>query len=372
MSSRILSALSVFALCSGVFGASVDVSVKSAGNSTINVEPGTLVTYQVTAVLSDNLNEGLGAILFDLTFDGGALTPADEPTANPMLNFDRPEGMTNPAGFGGTVVGGVLVQVGGAQNTIKNTIVNAPFPIGSVIPDVGQTPVEVVTGSLTAPMADGTYTLSVSIVIASAIQQGENGSGAFWATEAVSAGTLSNLTIVVAGIPVIDMDAAGSRYLSISPPGGSTPTAFLVTGDAGNFAVSCLSAYVQADGTLAATPVFQAPATWGVAVYVGDSEILPLTQYFVQADTGSPGSPILSSPVGATTWKWGDVNNSNVVNLDDILCELAGFGGNFSMCTLYGDDQMGFVPNRIVNLDDILAVLSAFGGTPYGGTPPCP
>lgn len=352
--------------------ADLNVSVTSSGASSINVTPGSPVSYEVTAVLSDTNNEGLGAVLFDLSFTGGALSAAEEPVSNPMLNFDRPAGLTNPAGFGGTVIGGNLVQIGGAQNTIKNTIVNAPFPLGNVITSVGHSPVVVVTGTLTAPMTDGTYTLNVSGVVGSAIVDGEDGSGTFWATEPVGSGVLSNLTVNVAGIPVFSVNAAGARYLAIQTPGGTSPIALLVKGDPGDPDVACVSSYVQANGTLASTAVFQTPAQWGATVFAGDSEIVQTTSYTVQIDTGTPGSPVLSSPLGSTTWKWGDPNNSGFINLSDILCVLNGFSGSFAVCSFHANDFQGIVPNHLINLEDILAVLTAFGGSLYPHPSPCP
>ncbi len=361
------------AICSAsLHAANLNVSVRSGGSAAVNVAPGEIVNYEVSVVLSDSNNEGLGAVLFDLSFSGGALSQANEPSSNPMMNFDRPAGMTNPAGFGGTVISGNLIQVGGAQNTIKNTMINAPFPIGTVIPDVGQSSVVVVTGSLVAPMTEGPYTLSASNVVASAIVLGEDGSGSHWATEPVGQGTVSNLTITVAGVPVLSGQGAGARYLAITPPDGASPIALLVKGSAGDSDVSCVSAYVQTNGTLAATALFQTPAQWGTTVYVGDSEIMPSTVYTAQVDSGSPGSPVLSSPVMMTTWKWGDANNSGAVNLDDILCELSGFSGSYTSCSLQGDDMQGEVPNGLINLDDILAVLNAFGSGPYPHAAPCP
>lgn len=354
------------------FAASVNLTVTSGGSDTVAVTPGGVVNYDVTAVLSDTNNEGLAGIIFNLSFTGGPLTPATEPAANPMLNFDRPAGLTNPAGFGGTVIGSDLIQVGGAQNTIKNTIATAPAPVGTVITDVAQTPVIIVSGSLTAPMVEGSYTLSASGLMATVISPGETGAGEFWAVEAAAAGSIGNLTVVVAGTTPLDGQGEGSRYIAINPPSGTVPVALLVTGDPLNGAVSCLSSYVQADGTLAPAAVFRTPAEWGAVIHVGDSEILPDTTYRVQSDYNTPGGPDLSPPVALTSWKWGDVNNSGIVNLDDILCVLSGFSATFTNCSLYADDLMGTTPNRIINLDDILAVLNAFGGTPYGGAAPCP
>lgn len=189
----------------------LNIDVRSGGSSSIKVFPGATVSYEVVGELSDAANEGLGLVLFDLSFDGGALSQAAAPTANPMLNFDRPAGITNPQGFGGVVTAGVLRQVGGAQNTINNVF--APVPIGSVIKDVAKpgSPVTIVTGSLTAPVAVGTYTLAVEDLDANVIRQGENGNP-FWAVDRANAGNITNLTIEVIGLE------ADVNLLSITGP----------------------------------------------------------------------------------------------------------------------------------------------------------
>lgn len=56
---------------------------------------------------------------------------------------------------------------------------------------------------------------------------------------------------------------------------------------------------------------------------------------------------------------FGDVNNSGLVNLDDILCVLAGFS-NFNTCPK--GDLAPCGGNGLINLDDILRVLGAFAG----------
>jgi len=188
----------------------LDVTVQSGGSSTIQVFPGETVNYDVVGELTDALNEGLALALLDLSFDGGALSQGAAPTSNPMMNFDRPAGMTNPQGYGGVVSGGDLIQVGGAQNTILNSF--APVPNGIVIKDVAKpgSPVTIVSGSLTAPDQVGTYTLSVSSVDANVIRQGETGNP-FWAVEGAPAGTVTDLTIEVIGleVDVITLSASG-------------------------------------------------------------------------------------------------------------------------------------------------------------------
>lgn len=197
----------------------LDVSVKSGGLSAVTVAPGTTVEYEVVGLLGDDLNEGLALVGFDLDFDGGALAQADSPVGtppdgcddamdfplscceNPMINFTRPWGVTNPAGYEGTPIGGDLIQIGGAQNTVNNTPETAPFPIGPVRIGVAQParcgPAILVTGRLTAPLANGAYTLALENLFANVIRLGETNDGTFWATEAAVPGDVMNLSITV-------------------------------------------------------------------------------------------------------------------------------------------------------------------------------
>lgn len=192
----------------------LNLSVRSGGANDVVVAPGGAVSYEVIGLLSDDRNEGLALFGFDLIFDGGPLPHANIPTGvpapgcdHPMIYFTRPWGITNPdspcppaCGFGGTIIGGVLVQVGGGQNTIRNVRENAPFPIGPVLPGVAQPggcgPGVLVTGSFIAPSAPGTYTLMLRNQFANVIREGQTGDP-FWASEAASPGAIDDLVVVV-------------------------------------------------------------------------------------------------------------------------------------------------------------------------------
>lgn len=180
----------------GLSASNLDLRVESAGQVTLKVGPGASVPYDVVGELSDNLNEGLAMFSFDLAFSGGPLAPASPPSAGPMLSFDKPAGLTNPAGFGGTPSGGVLRQVGGAQNTINNAF--APYPSGAVVTGVAQSgsPEVLVSGSLTTPYHVGTFTLSPGDFLANAIRQGEIGTP-FWRVDPVGLGAVTPLSVTV-------------------------------------------------------------------------------------------------------------------------------------------------------------------------------
>lgn len=226
----------------------LNVSVKATVNDTnaITVAPGDPVEFYITADLSDDLNEGLALVGFNLHFTGNALASdtIDIPggaisCGNPMPGFVKPDGITNPAGYGGTLIGDDLVQVGGAQNTILNTVANAAFPIGAVLTGIAQPAgcgtAVIATGSLTAP-GEGIYELQLSELFANVIKDGETGD-VFWATEAAGVGSVSSLVITVGGdVPV--------GLASASPACDST-----LTRSNGNVVRFTF------DGTVASTPV---------------------------------------------------------------------------------------------------------------------
>jgi hypothetical protein len=191
-----LGAALVFGATASAFATNLNVRVQSGGSSAVTVAPGATVNWSVVGELSDNLNAGLALFSVDLGWSGGPLTQAANPTAGPMVNFTRPAGLTNPAGFGGTVVSGQLRQVGGAQNTIKNTF--APFPNGTVVTGIAAqgAPVTLASGQLVAPIAPGTYTLVPSAVVANVIRQGETGTP-FWHVDRANAGTVQSLVVQV-------------------------------------------------------------------------------------------------------------------------------------------------------------------------------
>lgn len=187
---------SLVALAAPALATDLNLSVQVGGSNSVVVGPGASVGWSVVGELDDAANEGLAFFLFDVSFDGGDLTQAASPSGAPMTSFDMPLGLTNPAGYGGTVQDGDLIQVGGAQNTINNSFAAAPN--GAVTPGVCQPgfPEELVAGTLTAPSVPGVYTLSVTNVMANVISQGETGIP-FWRVDAAGVGSVDDLTIEV-------------------------------------------------------------------------------------------------------------------------------------------------------------------------------
>jgi hypothetical protein len=147
--------------------------------------------------------------------------------------------------------------------------------------------------------------------------------------------------------------------------------AILVLGDSGDPGVLCLATYVQADGTLGATPVRRTPAEWGT-VHVTGSDILPGTTYDVYADCRQDGSGFLSNPLRATTWFFGDVNNDGAAQIDDITLVFDGSQGVFGEGTTPQSlDVAPCAPDGVIDGDDVFYVQSAFAGAPFPCLLPC-
>lgn len=215
MKRRLFAVIATGLTATATMASNINISVQQTdGTNAITVAPGASVDYKIIGTLSDDANEGLALIGLSLDFTGGPLTQGNSPVvgvsscAEPMRAFVKNDGITNPDGFGGTVIGGDLIQAGGAQNTIMNTADNALFPVGAVFTGIAEPlpsgcgPAVILTGALTVPPGTpfGDYFLNAFDVFANVIVAGEDGTGTFWATEAAGfdpATNLTNLTVTV-------------------------------------------------------------------------------------------------------------------------------------------------------------------------------
>jgi hypothetical protein len=192
-------------MASSAMAANINVKVCRQGqpcdpdSSTPDTAPPGVVDYQIVAKLTNNTdNEGLCLIGLSARYTHGALTTqAVCPNTPPMSSFQIPDGLTNPDGCGGTLIGGELVQIGGATNTIRNTAGNADFPIGT--PPLGvawpASPLVVATGSFTAVAGAGTNQFQLFDVFANTIKDGELLTEAFLETQAAGVGVVTPLNI---------------------------------------------------------------------------------------------------------------------------------------------------------------------------------
>ena len=159
----------------------------------------------------------------------------------------------------------------------------------------------------------------------------------------------------------------GPRYLQFDPQATAPTFAILVTGDECVDEVTCVSAYVQPNGTLGTAPFFQSESAWGVIKVKGEL-IRPGVRYVSYIECSDGAEFGCGDSSAAATYRWGDLNNSGVVNIDDILCLLEGFSGDYTSCLREAMDIMGCTPNGVVDLDDLIELLVAFQGDGI----PCP
>ena len=185
------------------------------------------------------------------------------------------------------------------------------------------------------------------------------------------------------------IEAAGSRYLAITPGAWESDVALQVIGficvpwgvpqpcpGVECPIVDCVGLYVQADGVLGETPYYQSVEEWGT-VYARGAEIVPDALYTARAVDAVYGP---GSATGlAKTWKWGNCETGGDcnVNILDISCVIAVFQGNpTETCTFHGADVTSTTdpcgpPDGVVNISDISAVAGAFRGEPFPCDDPC-
>jgi hypothetical protein len=170
------------------------------------------------------------------------------------------------------------------------------------------------------------------------------------------------LCVVIGGIP---WEGEGSRYLAATPGTVNCPVALHVTGDPGDPRVACVSQYVQADGSLGPSAYFQRGEEWAT-VHVHDHEIIPNAVYRITL-TGCEGP--ISDTSSALTWLWGDTNNDGLVDVDDLICLVAAFAGDFTLCSFYAADLVNCEnPERLIDVEDLIAIVDAFAWLPYPGS----
>jgi hypothetical protein len=161
----------------------------------------------------------------------------------------------------------------------------------------------------------------------------------------------------------------GIRELTVELDGGALqPYSLRLTGDGGDGAVECVDAYIQADGSLGATPVEQTISQWGSELVVVGDEIVPSAEYTLVVEGFEP-----PAPAQGTTWPWGDVDGNYVVNLGDVQQVILGF----QLMPQYPEEDLDMEPcggNGIINFADALIDVFAFQGQSYeasGCAVPC-
>ncbi len=175
------------------------------------------------------------------------------------------------------------------------------------------------------------------------------------------------------------VEALGPRYLAITPAAGDFPVALRVQGSPNSLNVSCVSSFVQIDGTLGDMPIYQLPSQWGTALVKGQAivpsvrlpnELDELTSYLVSADClgATSGSNAVS------TWVWGDSTNDGLLDILDVVTSINAYTGDLTNTTVESSDVVDCNPDGIVDLLDIQSIIDALTSQPYQPTcaSPCP
>ena len=172
------------------------------------------------------------------------------------------------------------------------------------------------------------------------------------------------------GSPYVCAYSQGGRFLQVellTKPG--QPVAVRIATSNATAGDDCMVTYVQADGSLAGTPLFLPSESWGSVLVFGE-QIVPETEYDVQVEDASG---LLGEPLATTTAKLGDVDGNGTVNFSDIQQTVL----VFQVIEPYtpAAEWRPCVPNFIVNFEDILATVQGFQNIMYeetGCPMPCP
>ncbi|MGB0715330.1 MAG: cytochrome c peroxidase, partial [Phycisphaerae bacterium] len=131
------------------------------------------------------------------------------------------------------------------------------------------------------------------------------------------------------------------------------PFSIRVTGDSEDLDIACLNLYLQADGSLGASPMEQSLAAWGSPILVMNEWIIPEASYTVVTEG------LVTDPVDVSTGLWGDVNLNGFTNLEDALLAVVSFqvsaydpAADISPCQ--GDGT--------INLSDVLLIIQRWQG----------
>lgn len=146
--------------------------------------------------------------------------------------------------------------------------------------------------------------------------------------------------------------AIGPRYLAITPAATAGSVALFVQGS--DTGVSCVTGYVRNDGVLINQPLYLPPSGGGGwnTIYLRGTKLIAGKNFTVRADcdANNPGSS-LSSGVTVKTWRWADVDNTNVVDILDATRILDGFRSIYHTLPCTSDaDCTGVLPHRKCDL----------------------
>lgn len=224
--SKVLAAAAAFGLAVPVMADTLELRVVGDSDASTVDGSGGAVNVFIQGRIQGATDFGLalwGANLSDQGAGGADVTSAvlDSPGGD-IDQFKKNLGLTNPAGYGGTAIGGNLIQIGGGQNTIGNSGPTL-FPVGTVATDVanGAAWVNLASGTYNASGEGDDVVLTLDTGFANTLAAN---SGPVFPVNAATVTIVSALTIEVGGGGPLDFTGVASvadHAASGSFPGGA-------------------------------------------------------------------------------------------------------------------------------------------------------
>ncbi|HNO80175.1 MAG TPA: dockerin type I domain-containing protein [Phycisphaerae bacterium] len=198
--SKVLASAAALGLAVPVMADTLELRVVGDGDAA-SVAGGGVVNVYIQGRIQGATDDGLalwGANLSDAGAGSFDVTGAvlDSPGGD-IDQFKKNLGLTNPAGYGGTAIGGNLIQIGGGQNTIGNAGPTL-FPVGTVATDVanGSAWVDLATGSIDTSAAAQDIVLTLDTGFANTLAAN---TGPVFPVNAATVSIVGDLTITIGG-----------------------------------------------------------------------------------------------------------------------------------------------------------------------------
>lgn len=151
----------------------------------------TVIVWEITGK-NTGTGAGLAGFSLDLTatLDGNPYSLSSATVSAPadgsLASFSRPAGFTHDGGYDGSTVGGKIIQIGGAQNTIGNAGSGGPFPVGTVKLGLCQGVEQVLARVQINNPPPGSLSLAVTNVNANIINPGQPSNASVYFVSAAS------------------------------------------------------------------------------------------------------------------------------------------------------------------------------------------
>lgn len=183
--------------------------------------------------------------------------------------------------------------------------------------------------------------------------------------ERVFTDPLRSLTgIAISRLAGFKATTKGNRYVSLTTPDEAGVVALQISSP--DF--PCLTKYVDLDGEVGDSPIYQSMNMWD-QIQVFGQEVIPGVSYDFRFEFADGR---VTPFAGSTTYRWGDVVGimkdslpDGVADMRDVMAIVDGFlsyplGPNFERY-----DITPMIPDGMVNIRDVLAGVDAFLGSPY-------